>query len=37
MTPHDEIHSLMQKFQDGYTKCDLTQVDPFMDLFIEDA
>ena len=37
MTPHDEIRSLMQKFQDGYTKRDLTQVDSFMELFTEDA
>lgn len=37
MTPHDEIRSLMQKFQDGYTKRDITQVDAFMELFTEDA
>lgn len=37
MTPHDEIRSLMQKFQDGYTQRDLTQVDSFMELFTEDA
>lgn len=37
MTPHDEIRLLMQKFQDGYTKRDLTQVDSFMEFFMEDA
>ena len=37
MTPHDEIRLLMQKFQDGYTKRDITQVDAFMELFTEDA
>jgi len=37
MTPHDEIRTLMQKFQDGYIKRDLTHVDSFMELFTEDA
>ena len=37
MISHDEIRLLMQKFQDGYTKRDLTQADSFMDLFMEDA
>lgn len=37
MTPHDEIRSRMQKFQDGYTKRDVTQVEAFMELFIEGA
>ena len=37
MTSHDKIRSLMQKFQDGYTKRDLTQVDSFMELFTEDT
>ena len=37
MTSQDEIRSLLQKFQDGYTKRDLTQVDSFMELFTIDA
>ena len=37
MNPQDEIRLLLQKFQDGYTKRDLTQVDSFMEFFIEDA
>jgi len=37
VTPHDEIRLLMQKFQDGYTKRDLTQVDTLIELFIKDA
>ncbi len=37
MNPQDEIRLLMQKFQDGYTKRDLTQVDSFMEFFIQDA
>lgn len=37
MTPQDEIRSLMQKFQEGYTTRDLTQVDSFMELFTTDA
>jgi len=32
-----EIRSLLQRFQDGYTQRDLGQVDPFMDLFTDDA
>lgn len=35
MNPHDEIRSLMQKFQDGYTHRDLTKVESFMGLFTE--
>jgi ketosteroid isomerase-like protein len=37
MTPTDEIRSLLQKFQDGYVKRDVSQVDAFMKLFTEDA
>lgn len=37
MTPQDEIRSLMQAFQEGYTDRDLTQVDSFMELFTIDA
>ena len=37
MTPYDEIHSMMQKFQDGYTQRDVTKVDAFMDLFTKNA
>lgn len=37
MNPDDEIRLLMRRFQDGYTKRDLTQVDSFMELFMEDA
>jgi len=37
MNPQDEIRSLLQTFQDGYTRRDLTQVDAFMALFTDDA
>ncbi len=37
MNPQDEIHSLLQTFQDGYTSCDTSQVDSFMELFTADA
>ena len=37
MKPQQEIHALLQKFQDGYTRRDVTQVDAFMDLFTPDA
>jgi ketosteroid isomerase-like protein len=37
MKPHNEIRSLMETFQDGYTRRDMTQVDPFMELFTADA
>lgn len=37
MNPQDEIRSLLQAFQEGYTRRDLAQVDPFMTLFTDDA
>ena len=37
MNPQTEIRSLLQKFQDGYTHRDPTQVDAFMELFTQDA
>ncbi|MBK8417548.1 hypothetical protein [Candidatus Villigracilis saccharophilus] len=37
MNSQDEIRSLLQKFQDGYTQRDLSQVDSFMELFTADA
>lgn len=37
MNPHDEIRSLLQAFQDGYTARDVAQVDTFMMLFTGDA
>lgn len=37
MSAKDEIRSLMQVFQDGYTRRDAAQVDSFMQLFTEDA
>ena len=37
MDSHAEIRSLLQTFQDGYTRRDMTQVDPFMELFTADA
>jgi hypothetical protein len=37
MNPQDEIRSLLRKFQDGYTRRDLTQVDTFMKLFTDEA
>jgi hypothetical protein len=37
LNPQDEIHSLLQVFQDGYTHRDIRQLDAFMDLFTPDA
>jgi len=37
MNSQQEIRSLLQTFQDGYTRRDITQVDAFMDLFTPDA
>jgi ketosteroid isomerase-like protein len=37
MNPQKEIRLLMQTFQDGYTRRDLSRVDSFMELFVEDA
>ncbi len=37
MNPQQEIHALLQKFQDGYTRRDVTQVDAFMELFTPEA
>lgn len=37
MNPNDEIRSLLESFQDGYTHRDLTQTDTFMELFTADA
>ncbi len=37
MNSQHEIRSLLQTFQDGYTRRDLTQVDSFMELFTQDA
>ena len=37
MKPHDEIRSLLQAFQDGYTHRDLTKLDAFMELFTPEA
>ena len=37
MTAQQEIISLLQIFQDGYTRRDLTTVDSFMELFTQDA
>lgn len=37
MTSVDEIYSLLQVFQDGYTRRDVSQADAFMHLFTEDA
>jgi ketosteroid isomerase-like protein len=37
MNPQDEIRSLMETFQDGYTRRDLSQVDSFMELFTKDS
>jgi SnoaL-like protein len=37
MNPQAEIRSLLQTFQDGYTRRDVTQVDSFMQLFTADA
>jgi hypothetical protein len=37
MNSNDEIRSLMQTFQDGYTRRDVSQADAFMEVFTEDA
>ena len=37
MDPQDEIRSLLETFQEGYTRRDLTRVDDFMNLFTDDA
>lgn len=37
MNPQDEIRSLLQSFQDGYTGRDTSQVDSFMELFSDEA
>lgn len=37
MNLREEILSLLQAFQDGYTRRDLTHVDSFMELFTHDA
>jgi hypothetical protein len=37
MNPKNEIYSLLQTFQDGYTRRDISQVDSFMELFTTDA
>jgi len=37
MIPQEEIRLLLQAFQDGYTRRDVTQVDAFMTLFTDDA
>jgi hypothetical protein len=37
MNPKDEIYSLLQAFQDGYTRREISQVDSFMELFTADV
>ena len=37
MNPKNEIYSLLQAFQDGYTRRDTSQVDSFLELFTTDA
>jgi hypothetical protein len=37
MNPQDEIRLLLETFQEGYIRRDVTQVDPFMELFTSDA
>jgi ketosteroid isomerase-like protein len=37
MNSNDEIRALLQVFQDGYTRRDVSQTDAFMELFTEDA
>ena len=37
MNSHNEIHSLLKAFQDGYTRRDISQVDSFMELFTDDT
>ena len=32
----DEVSSTLQKFQDGYTARDVTKLDEFMQLFVQD-
>ena len=35
MSDSEQVRSLLQKFQDGYTARDLSQVDTFMELFVK--
>jgi len=37
MNTHQEIRTLLQTFQEGYTKRDISQLDAFMELFTADA
>jgi hypothetical protein len=37
MNPQEEIRALLQTFQDGYTRRDVSQIDTFMQLFTTDA
>ena len=37
MNSNDEIRALLQTFQDGYTRRDVSQTDSFMELFTKDA
>ncbi len=37
MNSNDEIRALMQVFQDGYTRRDVSQTDAFLQLFTEEA
>ena len=37
MTSQQEIQSLLQTFQEGYTRRDVTRLDAFMDLFTPEA
>jgi hypothetical protein len=37
MNPQNEIRQLLQAFQDGYIRRDISQVDSFMELFTTDA
>ena len=37
MNPNDEIRALLETFQEGYTRRDITQTDAFMELFTDDA
>jgi ketosteroid isomerase-like protein len=37
MNSNDEIRALLEAFQDGYTRRDVSQVDAFLQLFTEDA
>ncbi len=36
LTPTDEVRTVLQEFQDGYTKRDLKALDAFMELFSAD-